>query len=90
MCVYEIPEVTARPPLSYPRWGPWGGGPLMYESRLLFKLHAVAYSPLVACIVRLLFGVAQANLLCTVARIFLLWHLPRFPFHDSTGSGFLL
>ena len=27
MCVYEIPEVTARPPLSYPRWGPWGGPP---------------------------------------------------------------
>ena len=56
--------------------------------RLLFRLHAVAHAFFVICIVYFLCGIAQANLLLTVARVVLLLHFPRFPFHDSTDSHF--
>ena len=53
--------------------------------RLLFRLHSVAHAPFVLSIVNLLIGIAQSNLLLTVARVLLLLPFPRFPFHDSTG-----
>ena len=93
--LYTYLYVFIRIPLSYPRWGPpWGDPPPppqpIHLWRLLFRLHSVAHAPFVVSIVRLLCCIAQANLLLTVARVLLLWHLPRFPFHDSTGFHFLL
>ena len=52
---------------------------------LLCRLHSVAHAPFVLSIVKLVCGIAQANLLLADARVLLLWHLRRFPFHDSTG-----
>ena len=70
-------------------WGPLGGTPAppqpIHVWRLLFRLHSVAHTFFVISIVYFLCGIAQANFLLTVARILLLLHFPRFPFHASTG-----
>ena len=94
----RVPESRREPPLSYPRRGPpWGilagvplGGPNPLLT-LLLQSHSLAHGPLIVFITKIMHYNALAHVFLSVARVLLLLHLPRFPFHDSTGwiSGFL-
>ena len=88
----RVPESRREPPLTYPSRGPpWGilagvppGGPIPL-STLLLQSHSLAHGPLIVFIANSLYYDALAHVFLSVARVLLLLHLPRFPFHDSTG-----
>ena len=71
---------------------PLGGPPPTYPcvdvAVSIALLHLVSHYPAVVFIVLLFCHAARANLFIPVARVLLLLHFPRFPFHDSTGSCF--
>ena len=69
------------------RGPPWGGRPLLEV--VFLKCIGLQLVPCCLCCLRVLHACTK-QLLRPVVRVLLLLHLPRFPFHDSTGFRFCI